>query len=379
MNRIRSKRGRSTARSAASAIVSIGLLASLAACGGASATAMQSAARGASPGGPSLTPPATTPTATRVQAPTPSPTPTGGMSWQEAGTISFGGIIAVPNGYLASCDVESAGTVRLCSSRNLLTWQSPPDPAMYVNAGGRPFLPAGTVAVKSGYGARGGLGQAHPIPEWYSSDGVHWQEGIPADQIVGPCMSDATRASGCAWVVFAVSSPNSPIAFAYVSGSSARHVLVSNDGWSTWEDVTLPTDWTSLDWAQPPLALPDGSWVAAATAPLPARPSGPAVIGEPPPDDLITTRDGVNWQSMPGYQSPAYLAVLGTRIFVSTGGAQGRVTESQDGGQSWSVVRNAADGLYPYYITTLDGHLLVFDGDVTFSDHLLWIGTPTGE
>ena len=256
--------------------------------------------------------------------------------------MSFGGIIAVPNGYLASCDIASPGTQGLCSSHDLVAWQSPPAPAMYVNAGGASLLPYGTVPVKSGYGARGALG-AGTVAEWYSSDGVNWQEGIPADQIAGPCVPDTASASGCALVSYSVSSPNSPIAFAAVkmaSESLPSKVLISRDGWSSWEEAKLPADWTGLVVGQVPQALPDGTWIAVASPSTATDTSGPAVVAEPAGNEAISTTDGTHWKDI---HAAEYSAVIGRRIFASCPGAQGHVYESLDSGQSWSEVRDTVD------------------------------------
>ncbi len=173
---------------------------------------------------------------------------------------------------------------------------------------------------------------------------------------------------------FVASSRQSAVAFAgarvrpYVDGLPSWYT--TGDGWVTWHEMTPPTGWTTfLD--APPQVLPDGTWFALAEA-APRHLSGPGVIGEPELD-MITSRDGVNWQLVSGVQSPRYAAVLGSSLFASAG----VVEESQDGGATWLKMRDASGAeVAGLYTVELGGHVLVFDGELNFPNHLLWIGTP---
>lgn len=299
--------------------------------------------------------------------------------------MRFSGIIAVPHGYLASCNTaDSEGDFVLCSSRDLVTWKSPPEASLYVNTGGKPLFPGEAVPVKSGYGTRE-RGTGPDRPEWYSPDGVHWQEGIPGSQVVagsvGPCLPDPQSAT-CASLAFVVSDPRSRVALAgvdrYVSNSSGNyiftHVLVSSDGWSTRQEVTLPDPLWQI-YSEPQI-LPDGTWIAICTVMPGPLPSG-VVVGGNPDTVFITSKDGVHWQTLPDVQGAAYMAVIGTKIFASFGEWGGPVSESQDRGATWlPMTDTAGSSVGGYYMEAVNGRVLVFDGDNVGPGTLLWVSTP---
>jgi hypothetical protein len=374
-------------RRGAGLVAAIGLIGCLVGCGGASSTTQASASSAVSSEQPSATATeAGSPTSSA--SPTASPTPTasrvGGVSWKHLGSMRFSGIIAVPQGYLASCNTaESEGDFVLCSSRDLVTWKSPPEPSLYVNAGGRQLFPGEAVPVKSGYSTRE-RGTGPDRTEWYSPDGVHWQEGIPASEVVagsvGPCLPDPYWS--CAILPFVVSDSRSRVALAgvdrYVSKSSGNyiftHVLVSSDGWSTWQEVTLPDPLWQI-YSEPQI-LPDGTWIAICTVMPGPLPSG-VVVGGNPDTVFIISKDGVHWQTLPDVQGAAYMAVIGTKIFASFGEWGGPVSGSQDRGATWlPMTDTAGSSVAGYYVEAVNGRVLVFDGDCVGPGVLLWVSTP---
>jgi hypothetical protein len=309
--------------------------------------------------------PLATPTArvTALSTAKPKATPhAGGYAWHEGGPSWVAGdVVATPAGYLATCTDEGQTAHALCSSRDLITWTTPPDRATYAGPNNGQFLPYVVIDVKSGYAARSDDGSGTKTA-WYSADGKTWQEGIPSgQQIPAPCVPGSVSPGSCLTVDWVVSNPRTGLSLAWSDGA----LLMSTNGWATRTKVTADNPHGMPD---APVIAADGTWLASCywTADLPLS--------------LISSRDGTHWtelDSTPGTDVGSY-AVLGKDEFATFLSDEGEALtyflyESRDGGATWlPVVDSAGAPIDGRYVHAIGSRVVVDDGLGQFQ----WVGAP---
>jgi hypothetical protein len=313
--------------------------------------------------------------------------------WRRGGEAWLAGdIIATPGAFLAACALnEDAfyfdGDFSTCSSSDLVHWSSRPGRAVFVNEGSHPFLPVRAIQVKHGYAAVGLTSdgwEGIPSLEWYSADGVHWQEGIPADQLPDlpdPCVTDPSLAGVCKHSEFEVSDPESRTVVAvyyYVRAEDNRAwsgLRVSRDGGATWSEPRLDKDLWTVN--APPQRLPDGTWILVFELMSPAPPEGVVLAGDAD-RILVTSPDAIHWSKQPNSDKIVFLATLDSSIYATFGYYQSGncdVEVSMDGGRTWlEVVGPAGEDLVGEYLQTVGGKVVVFEGLDYAPGRIMWVG-----
>jgi hypothetical protein len=309
----------------------------------------------------------------------------GGFVWRRGGPTEIGGdILATPGGYLATCAYETgtadqpALAFHACSSKDLLTWTTPPDPALFLNVTGDEFLPYVTIAVKSGYAVESEVpfnnGDSLST-DWYSADGVSWQKGIPPDQTIpDACVRTVSTGTDCLNVEWVVSNPKSGVSLAWFEDG----MLVSKNGWKTSTKVTEPY---LAEVPITPVAMSDGSWIAACYWLPPLDPNG-GVVGDANLS-LVASTDGLHWKQIettPG-TDVGDVALVGGRVFATFLDEENQgdqavydLYESTDRGKTWLAVGDAAaTQVTGRNVFGLGTRVIAMDDELS---PIAWIGTP---
>jgi hypothetical protein len=344
--------------------------------------------------------PGTTSSASSSETPTASPRGTPGPTlqpikggWRRGGEVWLvGQIIETPYAFLAACamteDDYYDGVWSSCSSSDLVHWTSPPAEAVFVNEGSHDFLPGQQIQVKHGYAAvdyiaygpddSAGLG-------WYSADGIHWVEGIPADQQIpgppDPCVSEAKLGGVCDTADYvAMNAQTGMVVAAYSEGPDENNYVwsrlaVSPDGGQTWRYPTLAKDLWQV--YSPPLLLPDGTWLFVFTLMPPPPPSG-AYYGGAPSAVIVTSKDGTHWMAQDESEGAVFAAVLGSSIYATFGDYESGdciLGVSVDGGKTWSQVADqAGTEVLGEYLQVVGGKVALFEGIDSSPGRITWVG-----
>jgi hypothetical protein len=343
---------------------------------------------------------ASSPSASPSGAGTPSPRGTPGATlkpvkggWQRGGEVWLvGQIIATPYAFLAACalteDDYYDGVWSSCSSSDLVHWSSPPDEAVFVNEGRHPFQPAQLIQVKHGYAAADYIANdsEDSVPlEWYSADGIHWSEGIPAGQRLpdppDPCASEARLNGVCEQAEYiAMDATTGMVVAAYDEGPDEDNYIwtrlaVSPDGGETWSYPTLAKDLWQV--YSPPLHLPDGTWVFVFTIMPPPPPPG-LYYGGSPSAVVVTSKDGAHWTKQDESEGAVFAAVLGSSVYATFGDYESGDCDlevSSDGGKTWSAVTDkAGNAVRGEYLQTVGQKVVVFEGIDSDPGRITWVG-----
>lgn len=337
---------------------------------------------------PSATAAHTPSAAARTTRPTATPKVVKG-GWKAGKVWIYGDIVQTAKGFLAACafteDAYFSSGEALCSSSDLINWTSPPDSTVFVNGAADDFLPEYSIPVNSGFAVAGSKTNDPGDIEWYSADGIHWNEGIPDDQRLpnppDPCVAWSAISGDCAAADYLLASADSKtIVAVYSYGPDSdnyvwERLAVSTDGGATWQKPSLPKDLWQVYTA--PQRMADGTWFAIFTVMPPAPPPG-AVYGGSPSAILVTSKDAIHWQVQADSSSIVFAASLGSSIYGSFGDYEsggGDIEVSTDGGKSWIPVTDAAgDEITGEYILSVGGKIVVCDGVNSDPAAITWVG-----
>jgi hypothetical protein len=335
--------------------------------------------------------PATSLSPTAAPQSSASPTPgttadavvVGGWRWHRMNTVPDSRILHLPHGYLGRCGDS------MCTSRDEWSWQSPPDPSIFVADSTALFTPRSYASMPGGNSvivADEGV--------WHSSDGVHWQPATLPDAHVavynlgvGPGFALTAQlpretvwsgwdchlyvsADGASWtdegsmtcvdpVAIALSERQSNPAAGIIGqakgGDHDGQWVYSADG-RTWNPMTLPP---GVSPNMTPQRLSNGTLVTV------------CLLGP-----LLRSTDGLTWTVMPGpwtADSEGHLwldmAVAGNGILVRESTAYSEpivMWESSDGGSTFH--RWAGPSLLPSQL----GDMVRLQMD----DGTSWAGAP---
>jgi hypothetical protein len=301
-----------------------------------------------------------------------------------------GRIVATPAAFLGTLEIRKGGALdydvlgyAMCTSPDLVHWYPPTNPKVFVNDTGGYFYPYEQIRVGTGYAARSNdpyvddydsSGRyVDPGTRWYSSDGVHWQEGIP-DGVTAPeppCYDDygAPPPSQC---VTAMSTRGWELAMYNLGGV----LMVSRDAGATWQEAKLPANVDSG--FQDVEALSGGLFAGVTYESGPPPPPGPGVIamGNDYPV-LLVSSDGVKWRevaNMSGEHIVAYGSALlvddGTSIWQSTDKCKTWVEVKDQWGQPIGGGVNGGG----VEMDVVGKKIVLYDADD--SSTILWVGTP---
>ena len=297
------------------------------------------------------------------------------MSWQPGGSASiYAGIISTPAGFLATL-VMNPG-YGLCTSTDLIHWYPPTNPNVFVNQGPEAFYPATQIPVKKGYAAESDNpylafcnpdeGPCQPsTSEWYSADGIHWKEGIPAAVKETPGVPACVADESCVYV---------PGLALKDSDSEDGTTLYSKNGGKSWKKAKLPQDVGEVAQLQ---HLAGGLYVAIASddsmPDVGNPPPGVVIGGMDAPNVLLTSKDGVTWTE-PTVSGDAILAV-GDSLYLGDGDS---TMVSTDGCKTWVEVTGPGGQKLPASgIVKVGNRILLVDAWDSYGQ-IYWIGTPQG-
>ena len=306
-------------------------------------------------------------------------------TWQRGGSAVFiNAIVATPAGYLATIEVLVGGGDdeydyevlghAMCTSPDLIHWYPPTNPKVFVNETGGYFYPDGPIPVKKGYGAgsRDWYDESANRTEWYSSDGIHWREGIPDDVRVSIPEAACPLAyeEECGPIV---STPRGELSM-YVAGTGYQ---VSKDVGLTWKTAKMPKG--TQDNPRQLVAVSGGLFAGRWDA-YPPSPGGRGIVAmvEPIPVFLVSN-DGISWRKVAAVDG-AYLLARGSELLIEDGASLWRST---DGFKTWVELKGpSGESIDGYSMAMVGSKVVVFDSefyDGYFYDgaaRILWIGTP---
>ncbi len=251
-------------------------------------------------------------------------------------------IVSTPHGYLASAILDPSADEpawALCLSTDLVNWRTPKS-SEFTNLSGHAFLPIAQLAVSRGYAAEVRVEEEDYPAEWWSPDGLRWQEGIPGgvsitDRVylaeAAEC-PDTAPGSGCLI--------GDGLLLSEVIDGATRVTYASKDGGGHWAKAKLPAHVGDVLALQ---RLSSGQFAAIGEV-FPSAPCDGCVYSDELPGVLLMSSDGITWvanQGDVGGGGGGRILAVGSVLYAL--GSSG-VSMSGDGGKSWTAMRDD-DGL----------------------------------
>jgi hypothetical protein len=301
-------------------------------------------------------------------------------TWQRGWSAAFAGmIVATPAGYLATIEVRSGRSdadydyrtlgYAMCTSPDLIHWYPPTNRKVFVNETGGYFYPDGPIPVNKGYGAgsHDWYNESVDRSEWYSSDGIHWREGIPDDVRVSIPEAACTEAieGDCGAMV---STARGELSM-YWDGTA---YFVTKDVGLTWKTAKMPEG--TKDRPRQLVAV-SGGLFAGRWDIFPRSTSVGMVVPIPV---FMVSSDGISWRKVTAVDG-AYLLARGSELFVEDGASLWR---SSDGFKTWVELKGpSGESIDGYSMAMVGSKIVVFDGELYDgyfyqAVKIHWIGTP---